>query len=96
MIISVDDNAKIITTDVPQPLTSTSCVVDQIDITAADTNADTIYLGGDSVNSLTGNMKGRGLRPGDIVSYDRSIDLATKFISGTADDFVYWGGDRYG
>jgi hypothetical protein len=93
-----DDNSKIEIADVPQPLSQMTKIVHRIDIEAHEDNSGSIFIGGSFVRSITGDTKGRQLRPGYRVSYENSkgIDLATVYIAGeTVGDYVFWGGERH-
>jgi len=90
----IDGNQRVITVDKPMRLVSVSTLVDRVDVTADPNNTGDIYIGGSTVSAVSKDRRGRRLRPGDTATYE-NVDLFDIWIdAATANDYVFWGGDK--
>lgn len=91
-MIAVDGSCTIDATNYPQRLSPVSMPVTRADIIADAANGNTVYIGGENVSSYASHLVGTPLATSDIKTIENA-DLYDWWISGTAGDRVYWGGE---
>lgn len=94
MIVPVDGSRRVLTPGKPVRLVTVSTIVVRIDIQADATNTGALHIGGDTVSAVVGDLRGRRLEPGDIVTFE-NIDLYDWwFDAEIANNKGHWGGDQ--